>query len=90
MPKHITQPMNACARIVMSYEVVNGVMTLVIAPTMKMIEMSAEKISSVKRVTCFISAEMSKSAISVVKSAVHSPSQHRAGRNSRSIETHIR
>ena len=42
------------------------------------------------RRTCFISADRSKIASSVVKSAVHSPSQHRAGRNSSSSPWHIR
>ena len=83
-------PMKERARPSMVKSSKKGVKTLTRASTMKIVEMSAEKISSVKRVTCFISAETSKSAISVVKSAVHRPSHARAGRNSRSSDSHIR
>ena len=82
--------MKARARPMIDVSSMKSFMTLRIASTMKMVEMRAEKISSVKRVTRFINEERSKSASSVVKSAVHKPSHTRAGRNSMSSATHIR
>ena len=49
---------------------------------MNMTDISAAKISSVNRVTRFMSAEASNTDSMQVNNAVHSPCHTRAGRNS--------